>query len=687
MKKKFEKLFQKCNIANLEVKNRIVMAPLNNNYTKQGFMTAESVNFYVSRAKGGVGLIIIEATSVDYPQSRSVLNPALDGDKFIPMFEKIATGCHKHGCKVMVQLSHVGRQTCKRITGIEPVAPSPVPCKSILYPDTPRELSRKEIEEIIEKFGKAALRAKKAGLDGIELIMGHGYLANNFLTPVSNLRLDEFGGLKGGLNFCKSLISEVRKTCGEGYPIICRINAKDYIKNQGNTIVEAQLIAQELQNAGTNAISVSAGMRDSELNFNDHTSASAPGGWIHLVEPIKKVLNIPVIAVKRFTPIIAEETLRKGKADFIAFGKQLIADPDFANKVLDEKIKEIIPCTSCCQGCYDRLWMLKPITCMLNPEIGKPFQNKTKKFHNNENKNIIIIGGGPAGCEAALEASKNGYHVSLIEKNNRLGGNYIYSTSSPNKKEIEKVFPYFSYQLHKNKVKVMLETKNAAQLVNEIEPEIIIDASGADFKIPLIKGVNLPHVMTPLQALENTKQIGQNIVIIACSYYCTWTCGKNFESIPGDVVGLKSSESFACAAGHAAADTAEAFAALGKDVSIITERDEFVPGMGHTNRGNLLKRLFQADVSVSNRVKVKEIRPKHLLCEKEGMDFKLYADSVILSVGMKKRTSIRDFLKNCNIEYYQVGDCYQIGNALKAIHGAYELIHKLQSRKERRLYL
>ena len=279
---KYEALARPGKIGKMELKNRVVMAPLNNNYTHSAYMTDESVDFYVARARGGAGLVIIEATSVDYPRSRSVLNPSIDDDRYIPGFQKIAEGCHRYGAKVIVQLSHVGRQTRRSTTGMDPVAPSPIASKSPLYPDTPHVLTAPEIEEIVEMFGQGAVRAKKAGLDGVELIFAHGYLANNFLTPISNQRTDEYGGIKGGVKFCVDIIRRIKDYCGEDYPVVCRINADDYIKEQGNSPVEAQLIAQRLEAAGADGFNVSAGMRDSELSFNDHTSGMERGAWIHL---------------------------------------------------------------------------------------------------------------------------------------------------------------------------------------------------------------------------------------------------------------------------------------------------------------------------------------------------------------------------------------------------------------------
>ncbi|MCC2878147.1 NAD(P)/FAD-dependent oxidoreductase [Lachnoclostridium pacaense] len=670
---KFEALGREGNIGSLSIKNRIVLPALNNNFTHNGYMTEESIDFYVSKARGGAGLVIVEATSVDYPRSRSVLNPAIDHEKYISGFQRIADGCHQYGAKVFVQLSHVGRQSRRSTTGMDPVAPSPIASNSPLYPDTPKVLEKEDITGIVDKFAAAAVIARKSGLDGVEIIMGHGYLANNFLSPVSNQRTDEYGGLKGGIKFCCDIISGIKAACGNEYPVICRINGDDYIKEGGNSIVEAQLIAQELEKAGADAINVSAGMRDSQLSFNDHTSGQPRGAWIHLAERIKRGIGIPVIIVKRFNPELAEVTLERGQADFIAFGKQFICDPDFGSKVLNGHLEDIIPCTSCCQGCYDELWMKKPITCMVNPSVGKKMTYLAERGKKKGSKTILVVGGGPAGCEASLELARLGHKVTMVEKETVLGGKYWYCTHTKAKKEVEDVFRYFAYALEKAGVDVRLRKAFSREMLDELKPDILIDATGAEFKMPDIEGINLPSVMTPTEALDGSKELGEYVVVVACSYNCTWTCRKISEDIPDDIVGMKTSESHACSAGHAAADVAEELANQGKKVCIITGRDEFVPGMGFTNRGNMLKRYFQKNITVSTGLKVKKILQDGLVCEKEGMEFKVCADSIVMSTGMKSSSYIKKQAENFGGVFYQIGDCGTIGNALKAFHGAYEL--------------
>ncbi|MDR1518903.1 MAG: FAD-dependent oxidoreductase, partial [Planctomycetota bacterium] len=506
---KFNLLAQKGKIGKLELKNRIVFPPVNNNYTHRAFMTDESIEFYVARAKGGCGLVIIEATSVDYPRSRSVLNPAIDDDKYIPAIRRIADGCHNYGAKAMIQLSHVGRQTRKSVTGMDPIGPSPLGSRSALYPDLPKVLTPPEIQDIVELFGAAAVRAQAGGLDGVELIMGHGYLMNNFLTPFSNQRTDEYGGIKGGLKLCTDIVKKIKERCGADYPIVCRYNIDDFLMRDGNTPVEGQLIAQALERAGADAINASGGMRDSDLNYADHTSGSPRGGWLHLAERVKRVVNIPVMAVKRLSPEIAEEALRNGQADFICFGKQLIADPDYADKVLNDRLDDAIHCSSCCQGCYDVLWMRQPITCMVNPAVGRKVDYLRRRRNARGNKRVMVVGGGPAGCEAALEAAKKGHKTTLIEKNGELGGNYGICRLTRAKKEVGQVFAYLERTLEKNGVEVRLGTELSGELLDEIKPQVVIDATGSDFKTPAIEGADLPLAINPIQALDGSKPVGR----------------------------------------------------------------------------------------------------------------------------------------------------------------------------------
>jgi len=673
----FKALTQKGKIGNLEIKNRIVFPSINNNFTYKAFLTDESIDFYVSKAKGGAGLIITESTAVDYPYSRHVLNPAINEDMYLPVLKKVVDGCHEYGAKLFVQLTHSGRQTQKSATGYQIVGPSAIPSKSPLYPEVPRALELDEIKYLIDRFGHSAYNAKSVGVDGIELILGHGYLMNNFLSPLSNERTDEYGGLTGGIKFCADVIKKIKEVCGADYPIICRINGDDYVKDKGNTIVEMMLVAQELEKVGADALNVSAGMRDSELSFNDHTPGQPRGAWIHLADRIKRVVNIPVMVIKRLSPELAEETIASGKADYACFGKQFIADSEFANKVLEGRPEDVIYCTSCCQGCYDILWQKRPITCMVNPSVGRKMTYLEARKEAKGDKRILVVGGGPSGCEAALELARKGHKVTLIEKTSALGGDFGYCKHTDRKKEVVDVFAYLGTAMKKAGVDVRLSTPFSSKLLEELGPEAVVDATGAKVKFPDMEGINLPIVVDAKQAIDGTKEIGEYVVVVSCGFNCTWTCRKVEEEIPDDVAGMKAFKSYACSAGHAAADVAEELALRGKKVAIIAGRDSFVPGMGFTNRGNMLKRFFPKNITVSGGIKVKKILEDGLLCEKDGVEFKVCADTVVMSVAVEPRKELEQELADFKGQVFRVGDSAQIGNAFTAFQSGYELADKL----------
>ena len=671
-------------IGNVMIRNRIVVPAINNNYTHAAEMTDRSIDCYVSKAKGGAGLIIVEATSVDYPQSRSVMNPALDDDRYMPAFTRIAQGCHEYGAKVFVQLTHVGRQTKKSASGMLPVAPSAIRGNSSLYPEQPRVLETDEIHAIIRKFGEAAKRVQLCGFDGVELHMGHGYLINNFLSPLSNQRTDEYGGLAGGIRFASQIVQEVKHVCGEAFPVSCRINGDDFVMRDGNTIVEYTLVAEKLEEAGADVIHVTGGMRDSQLNFNDHTCGTPHAAWLSMAERIKRCISIPVISVKRFTPEEAESAVAEGKADFISFGKQSIADPAFSAKILSGKTEDIIPCISCSQGCYDRLWMWKPITCAFNPEAGMTKEEIQEHNSLQGNWKILVVGAGPAGMTVATELAKQGNQVTIIDRSDQVGGQYACCAGTERKREAGLAIHAMCRRMEKVGVKLLLNTPLTPEFLASGDYEILVNASGATFQIPEGKKEGFPLITDPIHALSGNEEIGRYIVIVACSYGCPWSCHIEHREIPDDLTGCKTNESRACAAGFAAADTAEELASRGCRVEIITERDAFVPGIGYTNRNYLEKRLFTNNISVSNGVKVRGFTKGGLLCEKEGMSFRLCADTVIFSNCMKADSKVSDLLASAKLPIYAVGDCVASGNMMEAVHSAYRLAERIAQENHRR---
>ena len=660
-------------IGTMELKNRLVMPAMATNYTLKGHFIDRAIYYYGLRAKGGAGLVIIEGAAIDYPAARSVLNGAISDDRYIPTLRKLTDEVHRYGTKIALQIMHTGRQTSIAICGSQPVSCSAIASTQTLY-DPPRELSLCECKNVITRFGEAALRAKKAGFDAVELHCAHGYLLSAFLSSTLNTRTDEYGGL-GGIKFSGEIIQEIKRQCGQDYPVLCRINGDDYSPSGGVTAIDSRIISVALEKAGADAINISAGLRESDHPLHDQTMASPRGSWVYIAEGIKKTVKIPVMIAKRIAEDMPEKIIAGGQADFVCIGRPHIADPDYGNKLFEGRAEEILPCIWCAQGCFDVLWMLSPTTCLVNPAAGQVDESPIDDLKKAPTKKkVLVVGGGVAGCEAALVAAKRGHEVILYEKVNRLGGAYRLAAASPSKMEVERLFSYFERSLSRAGVKIILGTEATPELIKEEKPDAALVAVGTRPIIPeKIPGVQGPNVVSVADVMNGRARVGNRIAIWTCSHHCSFSCNPKVAPIEGDPTNMRSTYSYACRAGYAAVDAAEYLASQGKLVNIVTERNAVVPGMGFTSRGYLLKRFFRANIRVCSGVKVKKICNEGMLLEKAGIIFLLDADTVIISVGETLGEDFAKVLKDQVREVYTVGDCHKVGNAMTAIKSAYDL--------------
>lgn len=672
-------LAQPGKIGTMELKNRLIMPAMCTNYTRNGHFTEEACHYYGLRAQGGVGLIIIEAAAIDYPIGRSVINCAISDDSYIASHQKLTDSVHAGGAKIALQIMHSGRQTSMETAGTQPLSCSSFGSAESLGYATPREMTMYECKKTLRQFGEGALRAKKAGYDAVEAHFAHGYMLSSFLSSFINKRSDEYGGMEGGLKFCSEVIGEIKRTCGADYPVICRINGDDYYPSGGVTHVDARMISVALEKAGADMINVSSGLRESNHRLHDQTMASPRGSWIYMAEGIKKTVKIPVAVAKRISEDMVEGILEKQQADFVCIGRPHIADPDYAEKMLSGNADDILPCIWCCQGCFDVLWMLYPTTCLTNPAAGLGDEKSLARYAPAAvKKNVMVIGGGPAGLEAALIAAKRGHAVTLYERAATIGGAYRLASTSPTKAETERLFSFFEKALPKAGVKLVLNTEVTAELVEQVKPEVAIVAVGSTPALPAkIAGVDGKNVVAARDIMNGTATVGDKVVIWTCSYQCSFTCGVKTAPIEGDPTGTQSKYSYACCAGYAAVDTAEYLASQGKLVSIVTERDAVVPGMGYTSRNYLIKRFYPANVRVCTSAKVKEINENGVMIEKAGIEFLLDADTVVVSVGERSDKSLAKALEGKVKELYQIGDGAKVGNAMKSIESAFNLAVKI----------
>lgn len=666
-----KKLFEPGRIGPLELRNRIVMPAVCENFaTDDGFITDRAIEYYRRRAQGGVGMLIYGASVIYHPQARAVINSSISDDKYIPGLAKLAEAIKSGGAKACIQIMHAGRQTKSSIAKAHPVCPSPVPFirGSLLYPEVPRELTKDEIREIIKAFGAAARRAKEAGWDAIELHAAHGYLLHSFLNPYVNLRKDEYGGLEGGLRFMEELIGEVRDNMDRNMALIVRINGEDFVAEGGITLVESQIIAKALEKFGVDAINISGRTRDSNHPLADASMASPPGTWVYTAEAIKKTVNIPVIIVHRiYDPFLAEQILVEGKADFVALARQMLADPDWPTKVKEGRLEDIKPCIYCNEGCYDTLWTLIPITCMVNPLLGREYELKVTPAE--KPKNVIVVGGGPAGLSAAETLARRGHKVTLFEKSYRLGGMFIYSVGSPLRQDIARLIRYYEIQLYKLGVDVKLGREFTPDIVDTYKPDAMIIATGAKPIVPKLEGIDagyeVPNVVNAVDVLAGQAEVGDKVLIWTCSYYCPYICGT-----------LKRARA-ACGAGYAAVFAAEKLASEGKLVYLVAERGEIAPGIGFTTRVPMFNRLFFMGVKMSKHVRVKAITEGGVIVSRAGIDTKIAVDTFVYSVGFKPNRALAEAIRGKVPEVYVIGDAALPSNALNAIHDGFEVALKI----------
>jgi len=632
------KLFEPINIGTLDVRNRIVMPPMVTNYgSDTGAVSQRLIDYHVERAKGGVGLGIVEATCVDSPVGRlSPTQLCIDSDKFIPRLNDLAEAVQVYGARIAIQLHHSGRQTTLVATeGRRPVSPSTVPCPPL--GTRPRRLTVKEIESLVEKYAEGARRAKAAGFDAVELHGAHGYLIQQFLSPYTNKRRDRYGGdPQRRITFAIDVVESVREKVGSSFPVIMRLSGNEYVEG-GLTIEDTKIIARELEEAGVDAIHMSAGLRESYA-WSVQPMAVPRGCLVHLAEETKKAVSIPVIAVGRINdPALAETIIREGKADLVSMGRALIADPELPRKASEGRLDDIRVCVACNQ-CVMRMGLCLPVSCTVNAAAGRERERKISPTK--ATKRVLVIGGGPAGMEAARVAALRGHTVTLIEREERLGGQLVLAATPPHKEELENEIKYLVSHIKKLGVKIELGKEATIRTVEEMKPDTVILATGAAPLIPIIPGVDRKSVVTAWDVLKGKVTVGKNVVVAG-----------------GGMVGL---------------ETAEFLAAKGISVIVVEMLSHVGIDMESRSRYLLLQRLVKCRVEILTGVRVEEITESGVsVTNEKGNRQHLPAETVVLALGAIPIRELADSLKGKVRELYIVGDCLKPRKAMEAIHGGF----------------
>ncbi|ACL02007.1 Predicted NADH:flavin oxidoreductase/NADH oxidase [Desulfatibacillum aliphaticivorans] len=619
-------------IRNLELKNRCVIPPMGTNLgNPNGTVTEKNLAYIKRRAETGVGLVITEIVGV---HSSGCVGLGIFDDKYIPGLTQMVDAIHSAGSKAALQLHHAGREAPFQLQKGKALGPSAIP--SFVYGQPPKEMTKDDIKMIISAFGDAAVRAQAAGADAVEIHGAHGYLLTQFMSVHANQRTDEYGGdFKNRARFVIEVVEEVRKRVGDDYPVLLRISAEEYIKH-GYTVDEVLTILPELIGAGVDVLHASVGTHGSPGGITSAPVEYEAGWNIWRAKKIKEAVDIPVIGVGRYTdPREADKAIANGDADMIAFGRQVLADPDFLIKAQEGRYEDIRTCLACNQGCIERLIleMGSSVRCAINPETGQ--ETLVPKGPAENPKNVWVVGAGPAGLTAAYEAAKLGHKVSLFEQSNHLGGQIQFARQAPHKEVYGQWIDWLAAQVKKAGVDIQTGVTVTEDMIKEGKPQAVILAIGGKKIMPDFQGQDQPSVCDAWQVLNQEVPAGKNAIIVGAG-----------------LIGM---------------ETADFLVQKGCKVTLL-EMLKQSPVLKITGHGyQLHKRMREANVMfLFGAVLAAVDGDKVTLRFDDKEDVLEGVDQVVLAAGMKPREDLKEALMNLGIQHTVVGDAVQVRRIIEA---------------------
>jgi 2,4-dienoyl-CoA reductase-like NADH-dependent reductase (Old Yellow Enzyme family)/thioredoxin reductase len=619
---KYPALFSPIRIGKLKLKNRLAMPPMVRNYADpKGVATKRYVDHISSLAKGGTGMLILEASFIS-PEGRGFKHElGLHTDAVIAGLRKLAKAAHEHKAAIGIQVYHAGRQTNPVITGKQPVAPSPI--KDPLEPEAPRELKIDEIKKLVKAYAKGAWRAKKAGLDFVELHAAHGYLITQFLSPFTNVREDEYGGTpEKRFRFMQEVFLAVRAAVGPDYPIVVRLSGDEWVKG-GLTIKDTVQIAKKLEKLGADALHISSGNYASYVQGKMIPPMAVEDGvLVPLAKVVKKNVKIPVMAVAKIRqPEMAEKIIKSKSADMVAIGRSLLADPEWPNKAKAGQAKLINHCVACNQGCISRLFAQEDVWCTVNPACGreamfaKPVGTK---------KRVAVIGGGPGGMSAARVAALRGHKVTLFESHKELGGQLAAAAMAPHRQDWNMLRNFLIAEMKRLKVEVELEHQFTIEDIKTGKFDSVIVAMGSTATRPRITGADRANVVIARDLYEGKAQAKGNVVVVG-----------------GGCMG---------------AQTAEYLSAQKHPVTMVEMSDQIAAEAPIDEKYLLLERLAAGGVKILDKTQVKNILEGKVIVKGEHGQQDLPAETVVMCIGAVPNDGlaqkIRYFIKQVKV----VGD-------------------------------
>lgn len=656
-------LFDPLNVGALELKNRICMPAIHHCYTPGGLVNARLIKYYETRAAGGAALLIIGGCTVDVVGGGPLMI-GLHDDRFIEGLKDLTTAVKAAGASVAAQLYQAGRYTHSAFSGQQALAPSAI--ASRFTRETPREMTLEDIETVIANFAAAALRAKQAGFDAVEVIASAGYLICQFLSPVTNQRRDHYGGSwDNRCRFGLEVISRVRSKVGPDYPILLRLSGNDFIPGS-NTNKEAAAFAVEMEKAGVDCFNVTGGWHETQVP--QITGELPRGGFAYLARGIKEAVRSPVIASNRINdPLEAERILKEGLADLVNLGRPLIADPDFPNKAKQGRYGAIRRCVACNQGCMDSVFTLQSVFCSVNPLAGR--EHEIKLTPADKPRRILVVGGGPAGLEAARVATKRGHQVTLWEKERCLGGQLPYAARPTGKHEFASLLKYYAHELDESGVKVVLNREASADDIIAFGADAVVLATGA---VPLeapFPVADADKVVQAQKVLDGSANTGKHVVVVGGGAVGCETAITIAE------VGTVSADTLKFLVENEAEDLETIRRLLNRGTRQVVIVEQF-KGMGRdigiSTRWVVMKNIRRLGIKLMDETKVKAVTTDGLLLERDGAESLLPADTVVLAVGARSENTLAKQLKDKVSELYLVGDAVTPRKITEAIREGFE---------------
>jgi len=679
-------------IAGLELKNRILLAAMGSNFAELDGTCGERIQaYYEERARGGTGLLIMETAAVAWPAGATMPNTVgFSEDRFLPGLTQLAERVHRHGAKIAAQLNHGGKVAQEDVAAGRPILVPSVPAagRSDMFelltpielgnfvkaagPDGKgpryREMTLADIEELTAQFASAALRAKQANFDAVEIHAGHGYVISSFLSPAVNKREDRYGGSADNrARLLCEIITAVRAKVGNGFPILVRLDAMEYRIEGGIRLEDCLATARLAETAGADALDVSAyGNIAQGIAFTEAPLVHQPAGFVPFATAIKQAASIPVIAVGRIEMDVAEKGLASGQFDFVAMGRKLLADPELPNKLAQDKADSIRPCIYC-YVCVSKIFINEAMSCAVNPACGR--EHELNLIHSTaQQKRVLVIGGGPGGLEAASAAAERGFEVSLWESEKDLGGTARVAALpyEPNGRLVK----HLADRARQLPVDIRTATTANLEAIRDHAPDVVIVATGANRDAPAIPGKDQRHVFDGAQLrgllfgtdpaaarklslfqrlvvkVGQVSQLLRSISALRVLSRFWMPLSKRIVLIGGGLVGL---------------ELAEYLVERGRQVTVLEPSSNLGAELSIVRRARVVHELREQGVVMHRNVDLKEITPSAVNFEIDGEAMQTDMDQVIISMGAKPDTRLADAVRSAGIEVIAVGDCQEVG--------------------------